>query len=80
MIQGIVLGKIVQAVLKSKVMKDMFKYKDEPNDADHRIDELEIDVFKIKSELKQVQNVAHEPREFVRCSECNKKIMENKDG
>tara|TARA_R100001594_G_scaffold25544_3_gene49951 strand:+ start:679 stop:921 length:243 start_codon:yes stop_codon:yes gene_type:complete len=79
MIQGVVISQIVKAVLKSKAIKEIIKYKDEPNDADHRIDELEIDVFNMKRELKELQNVAHEPREFVRCSECNQKIMENKD-
>ncbi len=46
----------------SKGLEIVKKYVEEPNDADERIDALEIEVHKLK-------RFSHEPKEFI-CMEC----------
>ena len=45
MLQKIVINKIVDLLAKQFKLYDIMKYFKEPNDADERIDELEITVF-----------------------------------
>ena len=42
MIQAKLLGMIFNAFFKHPKIMELFKYKDEPNDADIRIDKLEV--------------------------------------
>tara|TARA_Y100000593_G_scaffold94232_1_gene192322 strand:- start:891 stop:1223 length:333 start_codon:yes stop_codon:yes gene_type:complete len=41
MIQAKLIGLLLKQVLKHPAIKDLFKYKDEPNDCDRRVDDLE---------------------------------------
>ena len=45
MLQRLVINKIVNLLAKQFKLYDIMKYVKEPNDADERIDELEIKVF-----------------------------------
>ena len=66
MLQAMIAKKAIDIILK-KVMekreiKKLRKYVEEPNDADERIDALELKVFKL-------EKFSHEPKEFV-CMSC----------
>ena len=71
MIQKMVINKIVNLISKQFKLYDVMRYVKEPNDADKRIDKLELDVFAL-------QQVSHEPRDFIVCDKCKQKIKEKK--
>ena len=66
MLQAIVAKKIasivLEKVMEKRAMKNIKKYVEEPNDADARIDELEIKVAKLEL-------LSHKKADFV-CTEC----------
>jgi hypothetical protein len=76
MIPAILAQSAVKLIAKQFKLDKILAYVEDPNDADERIDELELDVFDIKRRLKVLDEVSHEPREFVRCEDCNRKIKE----
>ena len=76
MIPAILAQSVVKLIAKQFKLDKILAYVEDPNDADERIDELELDVFDIKRRLKVLDEVSHEPREFVRCEDCNRKIKE----
>tara|TARA_R100000152_G_C6688310_1_gene120534 strand:- start:54 stop:305 length:252 start_codon:yes stop_codon:yes gene_type:complete len=80
MIQAAILNAVVKLVAKQFKLDKILDYVENPNDADKRIDEMEIDVFTLKKELKRLDEMAHEPRDFVVCSSCKKKVKEKKNG
>ena len=77
-------GIIVEKVLKlaATQFKKKFKldkvldYVENPNDADKRIDELELTVFHQGKLLKQLLEDSHPNRDFVLCEKCKKQIKE----
>ena len=74
MIQAVILKSVVKLITKQFKLDKIEKildYVENPNDADKRIDKLELDVFAL-------QQVSHEPRDFVVCDKCQKKIKEKK--
>ena len=78
-------GIIVEKVLKlaAKQFRKQFKldevleYVQNPNDADKRIDELELTVFHQGKLIKQLLEDSHPKRDFVLCEKCKKQIKEN---
>ena len=78
MIPAIVAQAVVKLVAKQFKLDKILSYVEEPNDADERIDKLEIDMFKLQSKVNALQDYSHEPRDFVVCEECKKKIKENR--
>jgi len=74
-------GVIVEKVLKlaAKQFRKQFKldevldYVQNPNDADKRIDELELTVYHQGKLIKQLL----EERDFALCEKCKKQIKEN---
>ena len=76
MIPAILAQSVVKLIAKQFKLDKILAYVEDPNDADERIDELELDVFDIKRRIKVLDEASHEPREFVRCEDCNKKIKE----
>ena len=78
MIQAAILNAVVKLVAKQFKLDKILDYVENPNDADKRIDEMEIDVFTLKKELKRLDEIAHEPRDFVVCNKCKKEIKEKK--
>ena len=48
---------LVELVLNSNVIKDLIKYKDEPNDADEMIKKLEIKVADLSLKLDALSEV-----------------------
>tara|TARA_Y100001938_G_scaffold149732_1_gene237692 strand:- start:224 stop:460 length:237 start_codon:yes stop_codon:yes gene_type:complete len=78
MIQALVVNAVVKLLAKQFKLDKILSYVEEPNDADKRIDELELDVFGLKQRIKALDEIAHEPRDFVSCNKCKKKIKEKK--
>ena len=78
MLQKMVINKIVELISRQFKLHDIMKYVKEPNDADARIDELEIRFFQIGRKVDELEENSHPKREFVRCEKCNKEIEEKK--
>ena len=78
MIPAIVAQAVVKVVAKQFKLDKILSYVEEPNDADERIDKLEMDVFKLQSIINVLQESSHKPRDFVICEGCKKKIKETR--
>jgi hypothetical protein len=76
MLQKMVINKIVDLISRQFKLHDIMKYVKEPNEADARIDELEIRFFQIGRKVDELLRNSHPKREFVRCEKCNKEIEE----
>ena len=57
MILTVLLNQVLKVVLNSNVIKDLIKYKDEPNDADEMIKKLEIKVADLSLKLDALSEV-----------------------
>ena len=69
MLLKLLLPKIIDHLMKIFKLDKMLDYMEQPNDADRRIDNLEIDVFNLK-------NVAHPPAiDIERIEEIEKNIQ-----
>jgi len=66
-----VAGAVLKKVMEKKAIKNIRKYVEEPNDADDRIDKLEIQVHRLERD-------SHEPQEFICCRKCGCKINKTK--
>jgi len=78
MITSLIAKTVVQTIAKQFKLAKVLSYVEDPNDADKRIDELELDVFGLKQRMKRLDEIAHAPRDFVTCNKCKKKIKEKK--
>ena len=78
MLQKMVINKNVELISRQFKLHDIMKSVKEPNDADARIDELEIRFFQIGRKVDELLRNSHPKREFVRCEKCNKEIEEKK--
>ena len=67
-----VAGAVLKKVMEKKAIKKIRKYVEEPNDADDRIDKLELQVHKLERD-------SHEPQEFICCRKCGCKIAKTKN-
>ena len=76
MIPAIIAQAVVKLVAKQFKLDKILSYVEDPNDADQRIDELELDVFTLKKNMQELDKIAHEPREFIVCNDCKKKVKE----
>ena len=78
MVQAMIVKAVVKLIAKQFKLDKILDYVENPNDADQRIDEVEIDVFTLKQQVKRLDEMAHEPRDFVSCNKCKKEIKEKK--
>ena len=76
MIQAMVVKAVVKLIAKQFKLDKILDYVENPNDADKRIDEVELDTFTLKQQVKKLNEMAHEPREFVSCNNCKEEIKE----
>jgi|TARA_Y100000310_G_C20086947_1_gene536470 hypothetical protein len=76
MIPAIIAQAVVKLVAKQFKLDKILSYVEDPNDADQRIDELELDVFTLKKNVQELDKIAHEPREFIVCNNCKKQVKE----
>ena len=76
MLQKMVINKIIDLISRQFKLHDIMKYVKEPNDADMRIDELEIRFFQLGRKVDELSRNSHPKRDFVRCKECEQKIKD----
>ena len=62
---------ILKAIAKQFRLDEVLEYVFKPNQNNE-------DIIEMKDDIKILKAIAHPQREFVRCSECNLKIKENK--
>ena len=64
MIQAKLLEMVLKAILKHPKMRDLFKYKDEPNECDRRVDDLEKKLtdtaFKVTATIDMVKRYSED--------------------
>ena len=56
MISGMLAKAVVNLVAKQFKLEKILAYVEDPNDADKRIDELELDVFALKRTIKSLDS------------------------
>ena len=78
MIRAIIAKEAVKLVARQFKLNKVLSYVEKPNDADERIDKLEVDMFKLQSTINVLQESSHKPRDFVICDECKEKIKEKR--
>ena len=77
---GIIVDKVLK--LAATQFKKKFKldkvldYVEKPNDADERIDKVELTVFHQGKLISQLLEDTHPERDFVICKKCKNKIKE----
>ena len=75
MLQALIAKKVINVILKKimekREIKKIKKYVEEPNDADDRIDQLELKVHRLEKD-------SHKPQEFICCRKCGCKINKAK--
>ena len=83
MIPAILLEKVVKLIASQFKLEKILKYVEEPNDADERIDNLEVDlaqsiivVQRLQKRIKELESKSHAPKDFVTCEKCKQKIKE----
>ena len=83
MIPGILIEKAVKLLASQFKLDKILKYVEEPNDADERIDNLEVDLAqsilvmsRINESIEDLKCDTHPPREFIVCKKCNQTIKE----
>ena len=59
MIQAMVVKAVVKLVAKQFKLDKILDYVENPNDADKRIDEVELDTFTLKQQVKKLNEMAH---------------------
>ena len=70
-VQKLILKEALRLITKKFKLNKVLNYVEQPNELDDKSEELE-------NRIKILESIAHPQREFVRCSECNLKIKENK--
>ena len=83
MIQAFIIEKVVKLIAGQFKLDKILKYVEEPNDADERIDNLEVDlaqailtISRLRAKIDELESNSHAPRDFVICEKCKCKIKE----
>ena len=66
---GIIVEKAIKLLAKQFKLDKVLKYVEEPNELDNKVDNLD-------DRVKLLERTAHEPRDFVICEACKKKVKE----
>ena len=69
MIQQVIIKAILKLLKKQFKLDKVLKYVEEPNELDNKVDNLD-------DRVKLLERTAHEPRDFVICEACKKKVKE----
>ena len=70
MLLRFILPKVLDHLLIVFKLDKVLDYVEKPNNLDIKVEELE-------DKITVLEKVAHEPKEFVNCNTCKKKIKEN---
>ena len=76
MIQAMLIKKVGKLLASQFKLAKLLAYVEDPNDADERIDELELNVYHQSKLIKRLEENSHPPRDFVMCDICKQKIEE----
>ena len=74
---GIIVEKVIKLLAKQFKFDKILDYVENPNDADERIDKLEVNIFHQGKLISQLLDDSHPKRDFVICEKCKKQIEEN---
>ncbi len=69
MIPKLIINGVLKLVTKQFKLDKVLKYVEEPNELDNKVDNL-------NDRVKLLERTAHEPRDFVICEACKKKVKE----
>tara|TARA_R100001463_G_scaffold25100_2_gene59600 strand:- start:416 stop:637 length:222 start_codon:yes stop_codon:yes gene_type:complete len=69
---GIIVDKVIKILAKQFKFDKILDYVENPNDADERIDKLELDVYHQSKLIEKLEKDSYPPV----CKKCNKKIKE----
>tara|TARA_R100000808_G_C2148641_1_gene156806 strand:- start:2974 stop:3213 length:240 start_codon:yes stop_codon:yes gene_type:complete len=74
--QKLLVDAVVKIIKKTFKFDKVLDYVENPNDADKRIDELEMTVFHQGKLIDRLMKDSHPQRDFVICEKCKKQIKE----
>ena len=74
--QKLIIDAVVKIIKKTFKFDKVLDYVEKPNDADDRIDKLEMTVFQQGKLIAQLLDDSPPGREFVLCDKCKNKIKE----
>ena len=69
MVIKLLVPKVLDIIIQRFKLDKVLDYVEKPNNLDVKVEELEDKVI-------ELERVAHEPKEFVNCDVCKKKIKE----
>ena len=69
MIPKLIINGVLKLLTKQFKLDKVLKYVEEPNELDNKVDNL-------NDRVKLLERTAHEPRDFVICEACKKKVKE----
>ena len=75
MIQAMIIKKVGKLLASQFKLAKLLAYVEDPNDADERIDELELNVYHQSKLIKRLEENSP-PKDFVICGICKQKIKE----
>ena len=75
---GIIVEKVIKLLAKQFKFDKILDYVENPNDADERIDKLEVNIFHQGKLISQLLDDSHPKRDFVICEKCKQQIKESK--
>jgi hypothetical protein len=74
--QKLLVDAVIKIVKKTFKFDKVLDYVENPNDADKRIDELEMTVFHQGKLIERLMQDSHPKKDFVLCEICKKQIKE----
>ena len=75
--QKLIVDAVIKIIKKTFKFDKVLDYVENENDADKRIDELEMTVFHQGKLISQLLENSHSERDFVICEKCKKQIKES---
>ena len=75
--QKLIIDAVVKIIKKTFKFDKVLDYVEKPNDADERIDKLELTVFHQGKLISNLIDDSHPQRDFVICEKCKKQIKES---
>ena len=74
---GIIVEKVIKLLSKQFKLDKVLDYVEKPNEADERIDKLELTVFHQGKLIDRLLDDSSPKRDFVMCEKCKQQIRES---